>query len=1082
MTLFRFLLSLSLFPIIALSLQGQRYKTGFEDIDYTGLKFRHIGPAFMSGRVADIAVHPENENIWYVAIGSGGIWKTENAGTTWQPIFDNQPSYSIGCIAIDPSKPHRIWAGTGENVGGRHVGYGDGIYLSTDEGKTWKNMGLKNSEHISEIIIHPQNSDIVWLAVQGKLWSQGEERGVYKTTDGGKTWRKTLGNDQWTGATDLLINPENPEILYAATWDRHRNVAAYMGGGPGSGIYKSEDGGETWLELTKGIPAQDKGKIGLAISPQNPDVLYAAIELYRRTGAVYRSEDAGESWTKQSDAVSGGTGPHYYQELYAHPHQFDLIYLADVRMQVSDDGGKNFKRMDESYKHSDNHALAFKKSDPNFLLSGTDGGLYISYDKGKTWKYTANLPVTQFYKIALDDAEPFYNIYGGTQDNNTQCGPSRTANPHGIRNADWEVVLYADGHQPATETGNPNIAYAEWQEGNLVRIDRANDEVIHIQPQPAEGEDYERFNWDAPILVSPHKATRLYFASQRVWKSEDRGDSWETLSDDLTKNQERMNLPLMGKTHGWDAQWDLYAMSDYNTITSLAESPKKEGLLYAGTDDGFICVKDGESAEWKKIPVSDLPDCPETAFVNDIKADKFDENTVYVALDNHKFGDLNPYLYVSKDKGKSWKKITSGIPERHLVWRLVQDYENPNLLFIGTEFGVFLSLDAGQNWMPFKSGMPTISVRDIAIHPRENDLVAATFGRGIYILDDISPLRYLKQSDINSEAYLFYPKDAWWYIPDPVLSFGKGHFHGNNHFSADNPPYGAVFTYYLSEKYKSKKEIRQEAEKEARKDNNNVNFPGWDSLQTEHSETKTTLFLYITDESEEVIRRIEAKNKKGFNRLSWDMRVSGNSALGYEGEGQKSKGFLAPPGKYFVRLYKEKDGEISPLSKPLPFELKVLQKGSLPGASPENASKFWQEVSDLNYEMSKTKLEFKNATKKLELMKIAYRKSKRRDAELREELYELQQSLKEMEYELYGNPAKRAIKERTNPTMQSRLNKVISGTRYSTYGPTQTHKQNLKIVKKMHDDFRTRLQPIITDKIPELEQKLLKIKAPYIVD
>ena len=414
---------------------------------FSDIKFRSIGPAFMSGRIADIAIHPDDENVWYVAVGSGGVWKTHNAGVTWKPIFDDQPSYSTGCVTIDPNNTHTIYVGTGENVGGRHVGYGDGIYKSTDGGKSWKNIGLKKSEHISKIIVHPSDANKIWVAVQGPLWSKGGERGLYMTTDAGETWERTLGDDEWTGVTDLVIDPRDADVLYAATWDRHRTVAAYMGGGPGSGLHRSVDGGVTWTKLKGGLPSSNMGKIGLAISPQKPDVLYAAIELDRRTGGVYKSENRGASWKKMSDEVSGGTGPHYYQELYASPHAFDRIYLANVRMKVSDDGGKTFRTMKEKYKHSDNHALAFKMSDPDYLLVGSDGGLYESFDLAENWRFMDNLPLTQFYKVAVDDAEPFYNVYGGTQDNNTQGGPSRTDNVHGIRNGDWKIthrIAYPD--------------------------------------------------------------------------------------------------------------------------------------------------------------------------------------------------------------------------------------------------------------------------------------------------------------------------------------------------------------------------------------------------------------------------------------------------------------------------------------------------------------------------------------------------------------------------------------------------------------------------------------------------------------
>ena len=774
---------------------------------YAGLKFRNLGPALTSGRIADIAIHPENENIWYIAVGSGGLWKTINAGTTFEPIFDKEKSYSIGCVTIDPNNPATVWVGTGENVGGRHVGFGDGIYVSHDEGKTWKNMGLKASEHISKIIVHPDNSDKIYVAVQGPLWSKGGERGFYFSEDGGNTWTKTLGNDEWTGVTDIVMDPNDPSTLYAATWDRHRTVAAYMGGGPGSGIHKSIDGGQTWTKLTQGIPKSNLGKIGLAISPFDSDVIYAAIELDRKKGGVYISENGGASWSKQSDAVSGGTGPHYYQELYASPHQKGRLYLMSNYVQVSDDHGKTFKFMNEKKKHVDSHAMAFKKDDPNYVLFGTDGGLYESYDLTKTWRYFSNLPVTQYYKVAVDDSEPFYNIYGGTQDNGSHGGPSRTTSAEGIYNHDWWITLGADGHQSATEPGNPDITYGEFQQGWLWRIDQTTGETVFIQPQPAEGEPHERFNWDAPILVSPHKPTRLYFASYRVWKSEDRGDSWTAISDDLTRNEERLTLPIMGKQQSWDNPWDVDAMSNYNTITSLAESPKQEGLIYAGTDDGILQVTEDGGNSWRKIMLGSIKGVPNRAFVNDVRADLYDANTVYLVLDNHKEGDFKPYLLKSTDKGRTWTFISGNLPKQLLTWRIVQDHVDKDLLFAATEFGIYFTKDGGKNWKQLKGGVPTISFRDITIQRRENDLVGASFGRGFFVLDDITPIREFDPSK-KSEVQFFNTRPAYWYVPKEGV-YGQG----NNTWVAENPPFGAVFTYYLPQKYESLKEQRTKKEK-----------------------------------------------------------------------------------------------------------------------------------------------------------------------------------------------------------------------------------------------------------------------------
>lgn len=1053
----------------------------FTGSTFSGLKFRSIGPAFMSGRIADVAIHPEDESVWYVAVGSGNVWKTTNAGTTWEPIFDDQGSYSIGCVTIDPNDPHTVWVGTGENVGGRHVGYGDGIYRSDDGGKSWKNMGLKNSEHISKIIVHPQNSDIVWVASQGPLWKKGGDRGLFKTTDGGKNWKRVLGDDEWTGVTDIVIDPRNPDRLYAATWQRHRNVAVYLGGGPGSGIYSSTDGGETWEKCKSGLPTGNIGKIGLAISPQNPDIVYAAIELNRRNGGVYKSTDRGASWALQSETVSGGTGPHYYQELYASPHQFDKIYLVDVRMQVSEDGGKTFKTMNEKYKHSDNHSIAFKQSDPDYLLVGSDGGLYETFDDAENWRYISNLPVTQFYKVAVDDSEPFYYVYGGTQDNNTQGGPSRTDNFHGIRNSDWFITLFGDGHQPATEPGNPDIIYSEWQQGNLVRVDRTTGEIVYIKPQP-ESNEYERFNWDSPILVSPHSPTRLYFASSRVWKSENRGDEWTAISPDLTKNQERIELPVMDKTWGWDAPWDLYAMSDYNTITSLAESPLQEGLIYAGTDDGLIQVTEDGGVNWRRIEVGSLPDCPPTAFVNDIKADLFDPNTVYAALDNHKFGDFSPYLYKSTDRGKSWRSISNNIPDRTLVWRVVQDHVKPGLMFAATEFGIYFTINGGGRWIKLTGGVPTISFRDLAIQRRENDLVGASFGRGFYILDDYSPLRYVSEEELNKEASLFPTRKAWWYKQRPVISYGEKGSQGASFFTAPNPPFGAVFTYYLKNGLETIKDKRSQKEKELTKENKNIPFPGWEEIEKERRQPEPVIWLTVKDIDGNVVRKITGPTEKGFHRVAWDLTYPDNTTIdidnnpGFKG----GSGVMAPPGKYTVTLSKQLDGVVTELAGPVEFTVERLYKGALEGSTPEVTVAFWKELVLFEKETTALSETLKNTAKRVEALQTALYRTTEAPGELNKELHDLRQTLYEIDEKLNGSRAKSEIGEGDIYSISGRLSAAQTGTYYTTYGPTPEHRKTLQIAKNEFDKIKKEMLAIVNTQLPQLEKKLIEAGAPWI--
>ncbi|MFK8058176.1 MAG: WD40/YVTN/BNR-like repeat-containing protein, partial [Saprospiraceae bacterium] len=978
---------------------------------FKGLKLRSIGPAFYTGRIADVAINPEDESEWYVAVGSGGIWKTENAGTTFMPVFDDQKVYSTGCVTIDPNNTKRVWVGSGENSGGRHFSWGDGIYLSENSGKKWKNMGLKRSEHISKIVVHPSNSDVVWVASQGPLWSKGGQRGIYMTVDGGKTWKRTLGNDEWTGATDLLIDPRNPKRLYAATWDRHRTVAAYMGGGPGSGIHMSEDGGLTWKELKGGLPKVNMGKIGLAISPQNPDVLYAAIELEQKEGGVYRSENRGASWTKMSDLIAGGTGPHYYQELYPSPHAFDRIYFSNNYLKVSNDGGKTWEGVKNKGKHVDNHAMAFKKNDPDYLMVATDGGLYESYDMAENWRFFGNMPISQFYKIALDDAEPFYNIYGGTQDNSSQGGPSRTDNTTGIQNGDWQIVNGGDGHQPATEPGNPNIIYAQSQQGYLNRIDMVTGDRVSIRPQPAAGESYERYNWDAPIYVSPHSPKRLYFASQRLWRSEDRGDNWTAISKDLTRDDNRLSLPIMGRKQSYDNPWDVYAMSNFSTITSISESPIEEDRLYVGTDDGLIWTTTDAGANWNKKEVGSISGVPARAFVNDIKADLHDAKTAYVAMDNHKEGDYRPMLYKTTDGGSTWRSITKGLPDTTLVWRIVQDHVNPDLMFLGTEFGLYFSVDRGAEWMQLKGGVPTISFRDLAIQKRENDLVCATFGRSIYVLDDYSALRAIDKNLLQQEAALLPMRDADLFQPRNVLTNGGRGSIGTGHYAAKNPEFGAVFTYYLKDEYKSTKAKRKEAEKKLNKAGSDIPFPGYDAMEVERLEKSPLVWLTVSDDAGNVVRRIEAPAKKGIQRIAWDLRHSSmlpvRESKGGRGDKGRPSGRWALPGSYQASLSKMHNGVETQLGEPIKFDVKRLREGSIAGATPAVASAFAKTFEQARSDQRMQGKRFGELQKEVKNMHESILRSEEKSiGSVLPTIVKLESDIEAMKVTLYGQPSR----------------------------------------------------------------------------
>ena len=1056
--------------------QAQDDSSALAETNFNALELRSIGPAINGGRIADIAFHPENPNIRYVGVGSGGVWKTMNAGTTWQPIFDDQSSYSIGSVAIDPSRPNVIWVGTGENVGGRHVGFGDGIYKSTDGGATWTNMGLEASEHLSTIIVHPDDSDVVWVAAQGPLWNSGGERGLYKTTDGGQTWTQTLGDDEWMGATDIVMDPRDPDVLYAATWDRHRTVAAYLGGGPGSGLHKSTDGGETWTALTTGIPSSNLGKIGLAISPQRPDTVYAAIELDRRTGGVFMSADRGASWTKMSDAVSGGTGPHYYQELYASPHRHGELFLVSNYTLHSTDHGATFERINVDNKHVDDHAMAFHPDDPNYMLFGSDGGLYETYDHMQSWRFIDNLPVMQYYKISVDDARPFYHVYGGTQDNGSNGGPSRTDMDHGIRNADWFKTLFADGHDSATDPEHPNIFYAETQQGGLHRIDRATGEQVFIQPQAREGEDAERYNWDAPIETSFHQPTRLHFASQRVWRSDDRGDSWTAISGDLTRNEERITLDIRGQQQSWDNPWDISAMSNYNTITSLAESPLDENLLYAGTDDGLLHVTEDGGDTWRRIEIGSINDLPDRAFVNDIKADFADPNTVYVALDDHKNGDFSPYLIKSTDRGQSWTSIAEDLPDRHLVWRLVQDDENPNLLFAATEFGVFFTVDGGDEWVKLEGGAPTISFRDIVIQRRHDDLVAASFGRGIFILDDYTPLRSVDAERLDQEAHLFDTRTAHWYIPRNVVDSP-----GDNMYTAENPPFGAVFTYYLKDGYQTQEAERQERERELA-EGEDVPFPGWDALEAEMREQGPLVQVVIKNEDGLVVNRVSGPTSAGVHRINWDLRHADKGVVN-QGEAipasLEASGFLATPGTYTATLTKMENGAVTALSDPITFDVVPLREGTLEDAPHAEIAAFRETLESFQQDLTAASNTLERQLDHVHAMQTALARADRDAPDLMQRLYDTRLQLLELREAMNGSEAKDEIGERDPPSPRSRLFVGYRALR-TTYGPTPMHREMIATGQREFADLQDDLTEIVDAVMPELEQALDAAGAPPI--
>jgi len=1027
----------------------------FDPQVFSPIQFRSIGPALMSGRIADIAVDPTNPHIWYVAAGSGGVWKTTNSGTTWNPIFDNYGAYSIGCVTIDPNNPNNIWVGTGEDVAGRHVGYGDGVYFSNDGGQSFKNVGLKESEHIAKIVVQPGNSQVVYAACQGPLWTPGGQRGLYKSTDGGTSWQQVLALGEYTGVTDVVMHPSDPKVLYAATYEKHRTVWALLACGEESGIHKSTDGGNTWTELKNGIPSGPKGKIGLAISPQNPQVVYAGIELPQRQGGFFRSANGGVTFQKMSDYVGGGTGPHYYQEIWTDPHQAESVYHADVRLGRTDDGGATFESVSDRAKHVDNHAIAFHPSDPHFLLVGCDGGVYVSYDRCESYRFVSNLPLTQFYKVAVDYDYPFYHIIGGTQDNNTQYGPTATNRRQGIANRDWRIVIGGDGHDCAIDPEDPNIIYGESQQGFIRRYDRRTGQTVDIRPQPPQGDKNLRFNWDSPIELSFHDHKRLYFASNKLHRSDDRGNSWTTISPDLTRQQNRLTLPILGGYWSIDDGWDLDAMSQYNTITSIGESPLDEDLIYVGTDDGLIQVTEDGGETWREIDL--ISGLPEFAFVNDIKACRHDADTVFACFDNHKYGDYQPYVMKSTDRGKSWSMITEGVPDRHLCWRVIQDHEVPDLLFLATEFGVYATRNGGEKWFKFSNGLPVISVRDLEIQRRENDLVAATFGRSFYVLDDYSPLREATPEIFEKPFHLFAIKTAKLFPMADYLGGRRGS-QGNGFFVADNPQFGAVLTYFNRDEYKTAEQKRKEKEKEAKQEGRQVPIPTVEDLVVEQSEQEPELVFSIRNADGDVVQRIQRPLSKGMHRISWDLR--------------NQFGAYVLPGTYQVTVEKLHQGLLEELQEPVEFEVELVVEPTLPIADRADMNEYFRDVNELQRKISAAGTRLSEAEELLNKIQTAIERDDEPHYQLMQEAREHELKLNELSRKFNGQSN---LEERVgldgSPSLRQRIRNAGSAIR-SFAEPTQTQRDSFAIAQKVFAELQPELSEFIDRELQEFVQRV----------
>jgi len=841
----------------------------------SGLEFRSIGPATMGGRVDDLAFFAPRPTVFYVGAATGGVWKTTNAGTTWEPVFDGEASASIGALAVAQDDPDLVWVGTGEDNNRQSSSWGAGVFKSTDGGATWTLMGLEETRHIGRVVIDPDDHDVVYVAADGHLWGSNPERGVFKTTDGGAIWTRVLFVDEDTGASDLAMDPSNSRVLYAAMYQRRRTPWGFNGGGPGSGLYKSGDGGGSWIRLTEGLPESPLGRIAVDIHRADPRIVYALVEAAAGTG-LYRSDDGGDHWEKVSDT---NPRPSYFSQVRVDPEDADRVYVVGVRLMISDDGGKTFEQVrvapagpggGRPRDDLDVHALWIDPANPSHLVLGCDVGVAISWDRGASWDYANNLPIGQFYHVGYDMDTP-YRVYGGLQDNDVWGGPSASRNLFGIGNRDWFSLAIGDGFVATADPGDSGLVYGETQNGRLSLVNRETGEQRSLRPQVDPGDPPLRWAWDAPFLLSPHDPGTLLLAAQRVFRSTDRGQSWEAISPDLTGGADRDTLTIMGVPGGDITLSRNDGVSAWPTLTALAESPVRAGLYYAGSDDGRVHVSRDGGESW--TDVSDrFPGLPAGAVVEELAPSAFDEATAYATFDNHGADDYRPWVFTTADYGESWASLAASLPAGEVVNCITEDPRNGDVLYLGTESGLFVTLDRGQAWVRLRNNLPTVPIDEITIHPRDNDLLLATHGRSLWILDDLSPIQEAAEA-AGGPAHLFSIDPA----AQLLLKNDFAGYPGDRVFWGQNPAPGAAVLYWLG-------------------------------ADTEE------VGISVLDGSGAVVRtwsaqELEGAGDAGLNRVTWDLRhqplavAAGGGRSGGGGRGGRpSPGPYVLPGDYRVEL------------------------------------------------------------------------------------------------------------------------------------------------------------------------------------
>lgn len=976
-------------------------------------QFRNIGPAIVGGRIDDIAVVECDPYTIYIGTASGGLWKTVNNGVTWQPIFDDQVTSSIGAVSVSPSNPEILWVGTGEANNRQSSSWGSGVYKSYDGGASWIHTGLEDTHHIGGIAIDPADPDVVFIAAAGHLWGPNEQRGLFRTLDGGETWENVLFVDENTGCIDVVIDPSNNKIVYAALYQRRRRGWGFIGGGPGSGLYKSVDGGSAWKQLTDGLPDGDTGRIGIDIFKSDPNIVYVTIE--NKNGGIFRSENKGETWVRMS-----GTNPRpmYYSTIRIDPNNDQRIWVLGARMFTSLDGGQTFRTDVVSRIHGDHQALWIDPANSNHMIIGSDGGIYFSYDKGLTWDFINTLPLAQFYEIGYDMQTP-YNVYGGLQDNGSWQGPSATKNRIGITNDDWSRVGGGDGFYTQVELTDQKLLYLESQNGELMIFNLTTKESKFVYPEPGDGDEPYRFNWNTPVIVSSHNSNTVYYGGNRFFKSTDKGLSW-TASQDLTTNKNRDELPLMGMLPDENSLSLNDGISSYGNITTIAESPVSAGVLWIGTDDGNLQLTRDDGETWTDL-TDKLPGVPDVTYVSRISASYYDEAQAYVTLDGHRNNDFSPYIFVTDNFGRNWRSLSSGLPEGSTVNVIREHHGNPDLLFIGTERGAYFSIDRGESWTKFTT-IPTVPVDDIAVHPRENDLILGTHGRSIYILDDITPLEMLNEDVLASESYLF-----------PVRRAERFQYYNNKAnpgykiFIGKNPEFGALITYYLNTPVEPDDEV-----------------------------------LVTLYDDEGIVRTLNGTKNQGLNRIAWDLRSESLDA------DRRSRAPFVLPGRYTAEL------TVKTMTETTPVIVELDPRISVPATDLQAQRKAALKIHKLDVQSSSTGEKIRDLRKQLTGLGESA-ESIQDSRTLSDDISMLSDKLLDLLKQLQGE--EQGVSENSILRKIGNLEENIYG---YTDAPTLRRLEQIESIGVKLDSIRNQLNRIVTGEIPALNKKLNDNGFPFL--